>query len=333
VVADLQNRWAGILHPSSAATRQQFHVADLAPAVDEAFAAPHPGWQLSRYLSPDVLVAAKDAAAVARGELTLVLGELHLYNTISRRFFLEAHPDPEALFDARSSDIPGTCVLPVPSKRFNLPRIAVGLYSPRDVWFAYENAPTGTAPERTVELGELVVENEAGALLVRTRDRRFSCPVIEFLAHAVANAAMSFPSLLPPAPHTPRLAIDRLVVQRETWHLATSELEPPRRHDQAAPSRGERFLAGRRLQRRLGMPSRLFVRATGEKPIFVDFESPVLLDILGHLAASRPDDILCASEFVPDQDELWLVDADGLRYTSELRLVVLDPASPAQETS
>ena len=331
VVADLQGKWASIFGHGAAERRQQFHAADLAPAVEEAFAAPHPGWQLARYVSPDVLVAAKDAAAVARGELTLVLGELHLYNTVSRGFFLEAHPDPKALFQARSADIPGACVLPVPSKRFSVPRIAVGLDSPRDVWFAYEDAPTGTAPDRTVNLGELVVVKEVGGLLVRTRDRRFSCPAIEFVAHAVANAAMSFPSLLPPTPHAPRVTIDRLVVQRETWRLTTSELEPPRLHDQAAPSRGERFLAGRRLQRRLGMPRRLFVRAAGEKPICVDFESPVLVDVFGHLAGGRPDDILYASELVPDLDELWLVDATGHHYTSELRLVVLDPASPVQD--
>jgi hypothetical protein len=328
-VAELQSRWQAILRHDPAARCQQFRTAELAPAVERAFAAPHPGWQLARYLYPDVLLSAVDAAGVTRGELTPVLGELHLHNTVSRGFFLEAHPEPEALHRARDVDIPGVCVLPLPSKRFNLPRIAVALDSPRDMWFAYEDAPSGIAPTRVVVLGELVVELEGGALLVRTRDRRFACTAIEFLAHTVANSVMSFPSLVPPAAHTPRLSFDELVVQRETWDLAAAEVEQPPRPGAAAPTRAERFLAVRRLQRRLGMPRRVFVRAAGEKPVCVDFESPVLVDGFGHLARSRPGETLHVSELLPDLDGLWLVDAQGRRYTSELRLVVLDPALPS----
>jgi Lantibiotic dehydratase, N terminus len=327
-VAELQRRWEGILHPDRESNHQQFRVDEIASAVADAFPAPYPGWQLARYMSPDVLLAAKDAAAVARGDLVLVLGEVHLYNTVSRGFFIESHPDPEAMFRARDLDIPAVCVLPVPSKRFNLPRIAVGLGSARDFWFAYEDAPSAVSPDRLVVLGELVVEVENGVLVARTRDRRFSCRAIEFLAHTVANTAMSFPSLVPPSTHTPRLTFDGLVVQRETWRLAAEEVEAPRRQGDAAPTRAARFLAGRRLQRRLGMPRRVFVRAAGEKPVCIDFESPALADILGHLAAGSPGELLDASELIPDLDQLWLVDADGSRYTSELRLVVLDPAAP-----
>jgi hypothetical protein len=327
-VTEFQRRWAEILRAEETEPVIRRRVPELAPAVHESFAAAHPGWQLARYVSPDVLIAAKDLDHITDGDFELVLGEVHLDNTLSRRLFLEAHPDPGALLRARDRDILGTCVLPAPSPRFNVPRTAVGLSSPRDRWFVYENTPTGITPERMLAAGELVVERD-GELVVRTRDRRFACPVIEFFGHTIANANMSLPPLLTDAPHQPRVVIDRLVVQREAWCVSASELVPGRRAGRPGPDRNAHFLAARRLRRAHGMPRRVFVRVGQDKPVCVDFDSPIMTDVLAHLASQAgPEAAIRVSEFLPDCGGLWLTDAAGARYTSELRIVALDLRSP-----
>ena len=74
---------------------------------------------------------------------------------------------------------------------------------------------------------------------------------------------------------------------------------------------------------------RVFVLSPGElKPIYVDFNSPVLTRILcrqlRRAAASFPGRPARFTEMLPGPDDCWLADQDGRRYTSELRLVAVD---------
>jgi len=59
------------------------------------------------------------------------------------------------------------------------------------------------------------------------------------------------------------------------------------------------------------------------KPIYVDFGSPVQVEIF--VSYLRAADELGLSEMLPGHDDLWLHDARGSRYTSELRLAATDP--------
>ncbi len=326
---ELQRRWAEILLGDASRPQVRHRAVDLERAVHVAFDAPGPGWELARYVSPDVLISAPDVDAIARGDFELVLGEVHLYNTLSRALFVDAHSEPLALHQARTADLRRACVIPVPSKQYNLARTAVTLVGDRDFRFVYEDAPHGVDPSRAISIGELVVEEHDAALSVRTRDERFSTSLIEFLGHTIANACMALPALLPGAPCTPRVTVDGLVIHRATWELPASVMG-----EGAAVDRAERFLRARRLQKESAMPRRVFVRfASGEKPICVDFDSPILTDVLGHVAAglvsSGSSVHLRISELLPTTDLLSHTDARGARYTSELRIVALDPALPA----
>jgi hypothetical protein len=42
------------------------------------------------------------------------------------------------------------------------------------------------------------------------------------------------------------------------------------------------------------------------------------------MEAGGADALITLSEMLPAQEDLWLLDAEGRRYTSELRMVVLD---------
>ena len=84
---------------------------------------------------------------------------------------------------------------------------------------------------------------------------------------------------------------------------------------------------------RHGMPRFVFVKTPIEpKPIYIDFASPIYVRILAKLIRQTTesewvDPKITISEMYPAHDELWLTDADGERYTSELRLVALDTSA------
>jgi len=83
--------------------------------------------------------------------------------------------------------------------------------------------------------------------------------------------------------------------------------------------------AARDWARSLGMPRRVFALAEGEpKPVYVDFDSRALVSILARFARAGSEGTVRVSEMLPGPDQTWLLDADGRRYTSELRLTAID---------
>jgi hypothetical protein len=72
------------------------------------------------------------------------------------------------------------------------------------------------------------------------------------------------------------------------------------------------------------------LRFTGErKPIYADLTSLASIDLLcrGLRRARRnagPDAMVTISEMLPAPDQAWLFDADGQRYTAELRMIATD---------
>jgi len=74
IQAEFESIWNGILTIPDGARRVNFRSEDLAPIVERAFAAVPPSWQMGRYHSPDIMIAASSAEAVQRGEYFPVLG-------------------------------------------------------------------------------------------------------------------------------------------------------------------------------------------------------------------------------------------------------------------
>src|SRR5207249_4395659 len=112
--------------------------------------------------------------------------------------------------------------------------------------------------------------------------------------------------LLPAAAHLPRVAIDRLVVQREEWNLPPAAVP-------LASTAAERFLGIRRWAVDLGLPRFLFVKAPEErKPLFLDLDAPSLVEVFARLV--RKASALALSEMLPTLDEAWLPDAEGNTY-------------------
>ena len=328
---ELQRRWAEILDVPNGRREVRYTTAEIRDAVEASFAAPHPGWSLARYCSPDVLVAAAQAGNIGAGPFDLVLGEVHLFNTLSRSYCRALHPTPGDLETARSMDLPPG-VVPVPSSGHIVQRAAIWLVSSQDTWFAYDSTPPPGKHAQVVAIGELVVEQSTDGLRVRTRDRRFDIDVVEFFGYTLSNRCMTFPPIVAVDGHRPRLVVDGLVVAREAWSVSAIDLPFV-----FGRSRAERFLGARRWSVEASIPRLLFARVpTEQKPFFVDLNSPIFVDIFAksvRSAAKNCSEPVHLTEMLPSFEGLWMHDAMGRRYTSELRLVALDPTSPANSNT
>jgi hypothetical protein len=336
VLSVFHKRWAEILKLDLQAHRVQYSSEELKPRVLSAFAAPRAGWPDARFHSPDVMIAASDPEAIRRGDYQFVLGELHPGNiTISNWIFVGQHPSPEELFQALDIDLPETRVLPIASRHQpgGNARTSLSLVTSRDYFLDYSLNSAHIAPMRTLSLGNIVFEKNGTGLIARTRDKRLVFDAIEFMGSALTSMGGADLKLVPPARHTPRITIDRFVVAREAWRFAPAEITFANEEDEAY-----RFINARRWAQQHGMPRFVFVKTPSEvKPFFIDFDSPILINIFAKmvhrtLAGKSPDPLvslppnpkITVSEMLPTPDQCWLPDAEGQRYTSELRMVVVD---------
>lgn len=333
VVAELERRWGAILAIDPALHRVELASSDLAAKVEEAFAAPGPGWSSARHHSPDLMVATADLGAFRRGEFTVVLGEVHPgMNSLDQAATVHANASPERLLAAVARDIPEPRFFTVRSKDW--PKVSVrtlpSLVSDKDLWLetSLEQAP---APRSRVVTGsQLTVQGVGDRVMVRSADGRVDADMVEIAAQELGQLVAQRFRLLPRASsHAPRVTIDRLVVARETWTFAPSELDFAKETDAVA-----RFTSARRWATKNGLPRFVFAKASVEvKPFYVDLESPAFLTSFAKIVRKAQSAVAGAapitiSEMLPGLDQLWLPDAAGELYTCELRCVVVDPRGP-----
>ncbi len=320
VATALQAHWDSILGlgAANAGVRQiERTSAELQAAAAVAFDAPSPGWPSARHHSPDVLIAAESVDALRRGELRIVLGELHVgLNTVTIPCLLKEHPEPEVLVQAREADLPEPGIGPVWSKA----RTRADFFSVSRHDFDLETATRSARPrDHVLTAGALVVEEVAGQLVVRSRESGRSFHLTAVLEHHLIAESFSRFRLVSRRAHMPRILIDGVVLQRETWTFGCD----------AVAFAGEttelgRFMGARRFAQRHGMPRFVYTKTDTEvKPFFVDLESPILIEILARQI--KRSTRVTVSEMSPGFSECWLPDATGGRYTSELRLAVTDP--------
>jgi hypothetical protein len=86
-----------------------------------------------------------------------------------------------------------------------------------------------------------------------------SFPVIDVLAEMLLDVFMDAFELVPRAAYQPRIAVDRLVIVRESWRFEAAQIEFAQLRDEAA-----RFAAGRRWRRAAQWPC--FTSSVGAGP-------------------------------------------------------------------
>ncbi|HJP91393.1 MAG TPA: lantibiotic dehydratase [Pyrinomonadaceae bacterium] len=324
-----QQRWASVLSLSDTERHVNYTSEELQPQVRAQFVAPSAGWRLGRYQCPDVMIAAGSVDAITRGDYQFVMGELHLgANTLANSIFMHQHPTPSDLFEAYETDLPEPCIIPIPPRQWPTltARTALCLVAPKDYRLAISYDAVGSATERVLPISAFVIEESDGRLVARTRDGSIEFEIVEFFGAVFSLVCAGHFKILAPGKHTPRVTIDRLIVQREAWSFSVSELEFLQQKEEA-----DRFAALQRWVREHGIPRFVFVKAPLEpKPFYVDFESPILINFLArtvrrHTSSEELKDCLITiTEMIPNPDQVWVTDALGQRYTAELRMVGID---------
>ncbi|MCA2219346.1 lantibiotic dehydratase [Jidongwangia harbinensis] len=336
---ELTRRWTRALSVDPGSGRRLSFTSDeVAGRVRDAFAAPAPGWELARYHSPDVMIAAADPEAIRRGDYLFVLGEVHIAsNTLGAALFVDAHPDGARFADWTADDLPEPSVTAVSPRQWRgtTSRTRAGIRLAHDYFLLMSDefvADPAIPAEHLLAIGELYFEESGGQLRVSTYDGRFARGADHLLGELMSQDVLNAFRMCAPRGHVPRITIDRLVVQRETWRVPVGDLVFP-----AAGTDAERFRLARSWAAGLGLPRRVFYRvATEDKPILLDLQSPVLVEIFAKVlrrAVRRgpPGIELVVTEMVPGVEDAWLTDADGQHYTSELRIVAVDQAGRPDE--
>lgn len=326
--AELRRRWSTVLRIDEGASRQTFDSAALRAAVAEAFPARGPGWQLAKHHSPDVMICASSPEAIARGEYVAVLGEIHAsLNTLEASLWREHHPRPHDLDALLAGDLAEPRVLSVDSKdstRTSSRGRRIGLPTDYEIetGFAVSDLPN----ERVLRLGELMLEDIDGALVVRARNGETRFDLLELMGEPLTLTTINAFDVLPELAHGPRVSIDRLVVRRERWTLSAAEIEFAK-----IDSELDRFLEARRWARSRGLPRQVFLKSSLEvKPVYLDFASPISIKlaakIIRHAAEHVGGASLTLAEMLPTIEETWLPDAEGNRYACEVRFAAVDTA-------
>ncbi len=331
---EYQQRWSQILGlPEKAVERRLgFTVGELEDRWTEAFADPRPAWSLAHYCSPDILIAAAGEEALRRGDYEIVLGEVHSGNTMLWSCFMAQHPDPGRIVDALRDDA-GTrsFVFPQMMKHSTPQRVNIGALLPQFYWYQFADDPPARGGAGALPAGAVVIEEQEGRLWARTRDGGLEFAAIDLFSSLLIQECNSIiGDLLPPSAHRPRVSVDGVVIARERWKIALADLDFINVQEPV-----ERFRAARRWARQTGLPRFCFYRTPAErKPCYMDWESPIYLDIFARLAraageAPAGEGRVTLSEMLPGPDQIWLSDAEGRRYTCEVRLVALEEAGGA----
>ncbi|MEH1057886.1 lantibiotic dehydratase [Micromonospora sp. CPCC 206171] len=329
--ADFTERWAelfGLRHLPAGTVELRLRAEDLAGPVRALFAAERPGWPSARIHNPDLQVSAASAEAIDRGEFLLVLGELHPATVAYDSAVLTPfHPDPSALRAALDADLgPARIRVLYPESWPRLTtRTTYALTGPADRQLGIDTARGGDVDRLVPATAVTVVRDGDGLIAVFPDGSRW--PVMEIFAHLLGSLLLDAFKLLDPAPHTPRITIDRLVVARRTWRTTVAGSGLAGHGDETA-----RYLAARRFRAALDLPERVFVKVGTEvKPCYVDLTGPLYAQSLCAMADAAaktgPDVAVVVTELLPTPADAWVPDAAGRGHVSELRLQITDPAT------
>lgn len=323
-----QAKWERILGMGDRSEPLQYSSHDLVASVRHEFGASRPGWRTARYHSPDIMIVAADLQAVERGDYLLTMGEFHVgVNTLQAGLFVNQHPSPEDLIEASEADLGTPRVVALPSRDTPelLARTFTGMLSSND--FRLEYAKDGFVDDRSkaIQISSLVVVEEDGMLVARTRDGRRRFDLIDLVGGLLQSFVIDSFRMIGARIHTPRISIDRLVIKRESWKFPVEALTFA-----GVKLQSDRFLETRRWAAGCRLPRMIFFKAPVErKPMFVDLDSPILVDLFCKAIrrtreAGLDDPSVEISEMLPTPDQVWLRDAAGNRYTSEFRVVAVD---------
>ncbi|MCQ8773877.1 lantibiotic dehydratase [Streptomyces telluris] len=306
--------------------------------------------------NPDVMLAAADAGAIARGEFLAVVGDCHAVREVlthsSFAPLIEAEA-PEVLAEVHSRYL---SLLDEDEELVDLARshpdkTGAQLLHPCPDLEVYGLSPKSR--DQVLQPRHLYVTARAGRVELRAHGTGKRLKLLAPLAGGPSIrqdplSTFAFPRHFggiglrgADHDHLPRIRCGRIVLHRERWRIPARAFRGWSPGVHRANGDAAEFTAGRRLRRDLGLPETGFAKIPGEpKPVYVDWRSPLLVRQLFRLArktgtatgsttgsttgsATGPStgSTVEFTEMLPSPDQLWL-DIGGQRHTSELRCAV-----------
>jgi hypothetical protein len=323
--ATYRQKWQNVLAINPLDQIVRIEAAELAATVATEFAAPHPGWPMARVHNPDILIGAESHTEFARGNCALVLGDVHAsLPSMFQSAIFSLCPEPESVRDMFRSIVTPPPVINEVSQRLNLGEFfldAAQLLLPDEPVTHFNARP----------IADFDLCHGKTGLRVRdvTTHQVWSIPA--FFDAMLSRATFQIdPFDQPDAAHSPRIVVGDIIVGRERWRVTadTFKIADRRRADPGDPAKN--FLAIRKWAREKGVPRHVFAKSFKEpKPIYLDLESQKCVQLFSHLlkraAAGNAPGHITISEMIPEPRSCWLRDSKGDYYTSELRLLAVDP--------
>lgn len=328
VVADeYRDKWRRLLSIDPALRLASLDADALALVVTQVFAAPYPGWPTARAHNPDVLIAAASVDELAQGRYTITLGEVHAsLPSMFQGAIFSACAEPDAVRDAFHAVVPPPPIINEVTARLNL---GAFFTDAAQLWLPDE--PVTHRHVRPIADFDVVHDSLSVSIRDVTTDEVWALPV--FFDSILSRATFHVePFDDPQARHRPRVRIGEVIVAREMWRITAADVgvRNHRRADPLAHSGG--FLGVRRWARDHDVPRHVFAKSPQEpKPLFLDLESHACVELLAHLlrraAESETQGAVTLTEMLPAPHQCWLHDAQDHRYTSEVRLLAIDPVA------
>jgi hypothetical protein len=282
------------------------------------------------YPSADLQISTESVEAVGCGEYQWVLAELHPPVALLHHGFYWSCPDKPALSEALAATVFGQ-----PSFHYGF--FAEDFTATTTVrWFDalpalnYFVAPQRGNPQWQIippSDTEVYVNEHTGDVALRRRGSH------QYLGSFSRNWIIPLgfhPFQFGMSPHMPRLRCGRVIVQRRSWVVTLEQLPPG---DYTGISR-DLVLAIERLRADRDLPRYVYIRPTEQalrrsgaegrdkdtKPVFVDFESYLFLEIFHRWLTKSGE--LEVTEMLPDPEHLLWKEPDG-RRTFELRTLIV----------
>jgi Lantibiotic dehydratase, N terminus len=272
-------------------------------------------------VAPDMQIVATDHRDLADGRWKLLIAEIHPDFVNWQHCFFVWCPDAEAYAkDYGDQDGQGSiAVIGRYGPYFGPAHTALWVYPYAHKWkFVGVPGPEGAT---TVRSAETLVEVTDDDVLLRHTNGCLLGSLLHTWNTATHTHRLEFRGGFD---HSPRLELGRVIVQRESWIV---DIDITLRRD-VQMGGATAYTALRRLRKEHGLPEQVFVRGwppqreTFEKdvkPVFVDFRSPLLVEMMAKMMTRFPK--LSITEMLPTTDGCWLKGTAG-RHSSEFRLVV-----------
>lgn len=284
----------------------------------------------------DLMIAARDQAAIEAGDYRFVVGEVQYFPLGYPEYLFTFHPDAatfradyeRVLAAPRSGDA-------LPLLRVELEDQVTRLLRMREPLADYVlvdgHGRTYDAARPQRRMTDLTAHLEHGRVIAQDREgQRFLLgnPHHDLFLDA---AFKLLNELLKRAAHetgAPQEMVvgRRMVLLRRQWSLAAETLGASANtagggsRDAWSRAPFAAFVAVQRARHAAGLPRHAFARLPGEvKPVLVDFDSALLVENLARMAPAGQT--VALSEMRPGPGELWLHSAEGC-HTSELRVLL-----------